>query len=106
MSDTLLGALAKRKDVKDIVGVSNNSGGGDSGLGELLKYTVVEQYLTTLEDKLINTNQLSKIIASYPGRSSLYSYTSKHRVLNYAISWNVVIRTSKLGFLVGKLLSN
>ena len=42
MSDTLLGALAKRKDVKDLVGVSNNSGGGDSGLGELLKYVVVE----------------------------------------------------------------
>jgi 3-oxoacid CoA-transferase len=34
MSDTLLGALAKREDVKDLVGVSNNSGGGDSGLGE------------------------------------------------------------------------
>ena len=34
MSDTLLGALAKRLDVKDLVGVSNNSGGGDSGLGE------------------------------------------------------------------------
>ena len=41
MSDTLLGALAKREDVKDIVGVSNNSGGGDSGLGGLLKYVVV-----------------------------------------------------------------
>ncbi|KAF9036654.1 succinyl-CoA:3-ketoacid-coenzyme A transferase [Panaeolus papilionaceus] len=48
--DTLIGAIAKRKDVKDLVGVSNNSGGGDSGL-----------------DKLINTNQLGKIIASYPG---------------------------------------
>ena len=34
MTDTLLDALAKRGDVKDIVGVSNNSGGGDSGLGE------------------------------------------------------------------------
>ncbi|PPQ75370.1 hypothetical protein CVT24_013153 [Panaeolus cyanescens] len=48
--DTLIGAIAKRKDVKDLVGVSNNSGGGDSGL-----------------DKLLNTNQLGKIIASYPG---------------------------------------
>lgn len=36
MSDTLLGALAKRGDVKDLVGVSNNSGGDDSGLGEYL----------------------------------------------------------------------
>ncbi|KAF4619444.1 hypothetical protein D9613_005354 [Agrocybe pediades] len=48
--DTLLGAIAKRKDVKDLTGVSNNAGGGDSGL-----------------DKLLNTNQLSKVIASYPG---------------------------------------
>ena len=32
--DTLLGALAKRKDeVTNLTGVSNNSGGGDSGLG-------------------------------------------------------------------------
>ena len=28
---------------------------------------------------------MSKIIASYPGRSSHYSYTSTHRVLNYAL---------------------
>jgi 3-oxoacid CoA-transferase len=48
--DTLLGALAKRKDIKELTGVSNNAGGGDSGL-----------------DKLLNTNQLSKVIASYPG---------------------------------------
>ncbi|GLB35453.1 putative key enzyme for ketone body catabolism [Lyophyllum shimeji] len=49
--DTLLGALAKRKDtVKDLTAVSNNAGSGDSGLG-----------------KLLNTDQLSKIVASYPG---------------------------------------
>ncbi|KAH9482396.1 Succinyl-CoA:3-ketoacid coenzyme A transferase 1, mitochondrial [Psilocybe cubensis] len=48
--DTLLGAIAKRKDVTNLTGVSNNAGGNDSGL-----------------DKLLNTNQLSKIIASYPG---------------------------------------
>ncbi|KAJ7581390.1 3-oxoacid CoA-transferase [Mycena floridula] len=48
--DTLLGALAKRKDVTTLTGVSNNAGAGDSGLG-----------------KLINTNQLDKIVASYPG---------------------------------------
>ncbi|CAA7265345.1 unnamed protein product [Cyclocybe aegerita] len=49
--DTLLEALAKRKDeVGELTGVSNNSGGGDLGL-----------------DKLINTGQLSRIIASYPG---------------------------------------
>ncbi|KAJ7739680.1 hypothetical protein DFH07DRAFT_965663 [Mycena maculata] len=48
--DTLLGALAKRKDVNNLTGVSNNAGSGDSGLG-----------------KLLNTEQLGKIIASYPG---------------------------------------
>ncbi|KAJ3867061.1 hypothetical protein EV359DRAFT_71442 [Lentinula novae-zelandiae] len=48
---TLLGALAKRKnEVTNLVGVSNNAGAGDSGLG-----------------KLLNTEQLEKIIASYPG---------------------------------------
>jgi acyl CoA:acetate/3-ketoacid CoA transferase alpha subunit len=31
--DTLLGALAKRKDVTKLTGVSNNAGQGDSGLG-------------------------------------------------------------------------
>jgi 3-oxoacid CoA-transferase len=34
MIDTLIGALAKREDIKNLVGVSNNSGGNDSGLGE------------------------------------------------------------------------
>ncbi|KAF8914046.1 hypothetical protein CPB84DRAFT_1669811 [Gymnopilus junonius] len=49
--DTLLGALTKRKEeVKDLTGVSNNAGGNNSGL-----------------DMLLNTNQLSKVIASYPG---------------------------------------
>ncbi|KAF5386927.1 hypothetical protein D9615_001929 [Tricholomella constricta] len=49
--DTLLGALAKRKDtVNNLTGVSNNAGAGDSGLG-----------------KLLNSEQLSKIVASYPG---------------------------------------
>ncbi|KAJ3512907.1 hypothetical protein NMY22_g15198 [Coprinellus aureogranulatus] len=48
--DTLLSALAKRKEVTDLTGVSNNAGQANSGL-----------------DMLLNTNQLSKIIASYPG---------------------------------------
>ncbi|KAL0570852.1 hypothetical protein V5O48_011107 [Marasmius crinis-equi] len=48
--DTLLGALSKRKDVTNLTGVSNNAGAGDSGLG-----------------KLLNTEQLDKVIASYPG---------------------------------------
>jgi hypothetical protein len=32
-TDTLLGALSKRKDVSKLTGVSNNAGAGDSGLG-------------------------------------------------------------------------
>ncbi|KAJ6488563.1 succinyl-CoA:3-ketoacid-coenzyme A transferase [Mycena vitilis] len=48
--DTLLSALARRKDVTNLTGVSNNAGSGDSGLG-----------------KLLNTDQLGKVIASYPG---------------------------------------
>jgi len=49
--DTLLSALAKRKDtVKDLIGVSNNAGSADSGLG-----------------KLLNADQLSKVVGSYPG---------------------------------------
>ena len=31
--DTLIGALAKRKDVKGITAVSNNAGSGEHGLG-------------------------------------------------------------------------
>ncbi|TFK27426.1 succinyl-CoA:3-ketoacid-coenzyme A transferase [Coprinopsis marcescibilis] len=57
--DTLLGALAKRKDVTNLTGVSNNAGNYDSGL-----------------DKLLNTNQLSKIIASYPGSNK--NFESKY----------------------------
>ncbi|KAF8061627.1 succinyl-CoA:3-ketoacid-coenzyme A transferase [Lyophyllum atratum] len=54
--DTLLAALAKRKDtVKDLTGISNNAGAGDSGLG-----------------KLLNTDQLTKIVASYPGGNKLF----------------------------------
>ncbi|KAG5337306.1 hypothetical protein E4T56_gene16725 [Termitomyces sp. T112] len=54
--DTLLRALTKRKDtVKDLTGVSNNAGFGDSGLG-----------------KLLNSEQLSKVVASYPGGNKLF----------------------------------
>ncbi|KAF7359303.1 Succinyl-CoA:3-ketoacid-coenzyme A transferase [Mycena sanguinolenta] len=53
--DTLLAALAKRKDVDNLTGVSNNAGSGDSGLG-----------------KLLNTKQLGKVIASYPGGNKTF----------------------------------
>lgn len=48
--DTLLEALSRRPNVQNLTGVSNNAGTIGSGL-----------------DKLINTNQLVKVIASYPG---------------------------------------
>ncbi|KAF9448904.1 3-oxoacid CoA-transferase [Macrolepiota fuliginosa MF-IS2] len=48
--DTLLTALAKRTEVQNLTGVSNNCGTIESGLGLLL-----------------NTGQLSKLVASYPG---------------------------------------
>ncbi|KAF7295353.1 Succinyl-CoA:3-ketoacid-coenzyme A transferase [Mycena indigotica] len=53
--DTLLAALTRRKDVQNLTGVSNNAGYGDSGLG-----------------KLLNSQQLGKIIASYPGGNKLF----------------------------------
>ncbi|KAJ7074292.1 hypothetical protein C8F01DRAFT_1099978 [Mycena amicta] len=53
--DTLLAALARRKQVQNLTGVSNNAGFGDSGLG-----------------KLLNTKQLGKVIASYPGGNKLF----------------------------------
>lgn len=48
--DTLLTALTKRPEVKDLTGVSNNCGTVESGLGLLL-----------------NSGQLGKLVASYPG---------------------------------------
>lgn len=31
--DTLIGALAKRKDINNLIAVSNNAGSGEHGLG-------------------------------------------------------------------------
>ncbi|KAJ3726427.1 3-oxoacid CoA-transferase [Lentinula guzmanii] len=63
--DTLLGALAKRKnEVTNLVGVSNNAGAGDSGLGVLGPHMGNS---FPFSRKLLNTEQLEKIIASYPG---------------------------------------
>ncbi|KAF8626339.1 hypothetical protein AX15_004998 [Amanita polypyramis BW_CC] len=53
--DTLLQALAKRKEVGNLTAVSNNAGTLDSGLGLLL-----------------NTEQIGKIIASYPGGNKMF----------------------------------
>ncbi|KAL4075395.1 hypothetical protein V8B97DRAFT_1867446 [Scleroderma yunnanense] len=53
--DTLLGALVKRKDVNMLTAVSNNAGSKDSGLG-----------------KLLNSKQVDKIIASYPGGNKAF----------------------------------
>ena len=67
MADTLLEALAKRGDVVDLTGVSNNAGGSNSGLGVLLAINLLSHSNAMLLDKLLNTNQLTKVIASYPG---------------------------------------
>ncbi|KAH0830340.1 3-oxoacid CoA-transferase [Lanmaoa asiatica] len=53
--DTLLAALVKRKDVGNLTAVSNNAGTGDSGLG-----------------KLLNTRQVNKVVASYPGGNKAF----------------------------------
>ncbi|KAG8217269.1 3-oxoacid CoA-transferase [Butyriboletus roseoflavus] len=53
--DTLLAALVKRKDVVNLIAVSNNAGAGDAGLG-----------------KLLNTKQVDKVIASYPGGNKAF----------------------------------
>ncbi|KIL68546.1 hypothetical protein M378DRAFT_184973 [Amanita muscaria Koide BX008] len=53
--DTLLGALSKRRDVKNLTGVSNNAGTPESGLGLLLA-----------------TEQIGKIVASYPGGNKTF----------------------------------
>ncbi|KAK7033643.1 hypothetical protein VNI00_012643 [Paramarasmius palmivorus] len=67
--DTLLGALAKRSEVRDLVGVSNNAGAGDSGLGTQNSpsstYIPINPLLRI--GKLLNTEQLDKVVASYPG---------------------------------------
>ncbi|CAK5279445.1 unnamed protein product [Mycena citricolor] len=55
LPDTLLEALAKRQEVTDLTGVSNNAGNGNSGLG-----------------KLLNTKQLGKVIGSYPGGNKVF----------------------------------
>jgi hypothetical protein len=48
--ETLITALAKRRDVKSLTAVSNNAGLGDFGLA-----------------KLLNSGQLDKLIISYLG---------------------------------------
>ncbi|KAI5987570.1 hypothetical protein EDD15DRAFT_2173488 [Pisolithus albus] len=58
--DTLLGALVKRKDISGLTAVSNNAGAGDSGLGALVCR------------KLLSSNQIDKIIASYPGGNKTF----------------------------------
>ena len=53
LPNTLFGAMAKRTDVRNLTGVSNNAGAGGRPVGMGL---------------LLETGQLSKLIASYIGR--------------------------------------
>ncbi|CAL1705027.1 unnamed protein product [Somion occarium] len=53
--DTLVGALANRKDVNNLTAVSNNAGAGERGLG-----------------KLLHTGQIDKMMASYIGGNKYF----------------------------------
>ncbi|EPQ58362.1 3-oxoacid CoA-transferase [Gloeophyllum trabeum ATCC 11539] len=53
--DTLIGALAKRPEVKMLTAVSNNAGSGELGLG-----------------KLLQSGQIDKMIASYIGGNKVF----------------------------------
>ncbi|KAF9791188.1 3-oxoacid CoA-transferase [Thelephora terrestris] len=53
--DTLIGALAKRKEVNDLTAVSNNAGSGEYGLG-----------------KLLHAGSISKMISSYIGGNKYF----------------------------------
>lgn len=53
--DTLIGALAKRRDVKNLTAVSNNAGSGEHGLG-----------------KLLHAGSIAKMISSYIGGNKYF----------------------------------
>ena len=67
--ETLLKALAKRKDVKDIVAVSNNAGAGEHGLGTNGRSSKHNTLLTlrTCLVRLIKAGQLKQLMISYLG---------------------------------------
>lgn len=106
-TDTLLSALAKRKDVKDLITVSNNSGGLNSGVGTFLPLIYIRIIPTgTLHlDMLLNTNQVSKIIASYPGRQVVPSHPSFQLTI-LLTSTRTATRTSRTGSSLGRSRSS
>ncbi|KAI0797617.1 3-oxoacid CoA-transferase [Abortiporus biennis] len=76
--DTLIGALAKRKDVNLLTAVSNNAGAGEQGLG-----------------KLLHNGQIDKMMASYIGGNKYF----EQLYLNGKISLELIPQ----GTLVGRL---
>ncbi|KAI0928659.1 hypothetical protein AcW1_005841 [Taiwanofungus camphoratus] len=76
--DTLIGALAKRKDVTNLTAVSNNAGSGELGLG-----------------KLLHAGQIDKMMASYIGGNKYF----ESLYLNGKISLELIPQ----GTLVGRL---
>ncbi|OSX65123.1 hypothetical protein POSPLADRAFT_1178767 [Postia placenta MAD-698-R-SB12] len=76
--DTLIEALAKRKDVTKLTAVSNNAGSGELGLG-----------------KLLHNGQIDKIMASYIGGNKYF----ESLYLNGKISLELIPQ----GSLVGRL---
>ncbi len=71
--DTLLTALTKRADIKDMIGVSNNCGTIESGLGVCVIILIIMTWFQRLhgllcyKGLLLNSGQLGKLVASYPG---------------------------------------
>lgn len=74
--ETLITALTKRPEVKNLTAVSNNAGAGDHGLGEhflsqrfprAFREVFPVRLLTVLAVKLIKSGQLDKVMISYLG---------------------------------------
>ena len=71
--DTLINALAERKDVQKLTAVSNNVGSGERGLGESegsKSAPGIEPRANRWIDtgKLLHTGQIDKMMASYIGQ--------------------------------------
>lgn len=68
-TDTLIGALSKRPEVRDLTAVSNNVGSGDMGLGEFCLPLSLSIRLTNIQrpGKLLYSGHIDKMMASYIG---------------------------------------
>lgn len=68
ISDTLIQALSRRKDVQTLTAVSNNAGVGERGLGSTsTAFHSAHAHDALLPGLLLSTRQIDKMIASYIG---------------------------------------